>query len=142
METELSPLEAATRPPVRFAGASPIVPVRRVSKTTSFYTEVLGFSLRDRNADGTFALLERGGASVILLDLNDAKALRAVSDYFSAYFWVENIGDYYREIQGKLALLGERRVHPLFTKPDGRQEFHVSDPDGFMLFFGEAMPAA
>ncbi|GMG81294.1 hypothetical protein LNKW23_05070 [Paralimibaculum aggregatum] len=117
---------------------SPIVPVRRVARSCAFYTEVLGFTLRERNPENSYALLSRGAASVILLDLDDARALRATADYFSAYFWVEDVAAYHAEIAPQLAGLGERRVQPLFTKPDGRQEFHVRDPDGFLLFFGEA----
>ena len=134
-------LEETAAAGARLRGVSPIVPVRRVAKTCAFYTEVLGFTLRERNAENSFALLARGEASVILLDLDDARALRATADYFSAYFWVEDVAAYYAEIAPQLARLGERRVQPLFAKPDGRQEFHVRDPDGFLLFFGEA-PAA
>lgn len=127
---------------VRLRGASPIVPVRRVDKTAAFYTDILGFRIREANAEGTFAYVARGEAGVILLDLGDAKALRAVADYFSVYIWVEGVAAYYAEIAPKLAGLGERRVQPLFAKPDGRQEFHVRDPDGCLLFFGEALTGA
>ncbi|MGF1447500.1 MAG: VOC family protein [Pikeienuella sp.] len=126
-------------PSARLLGAAPIVPVRRVAKTVAFYTEVLRFDLADRNTDCTYAYLRRGGAGVILLDLGDAQALRAVADYFSAYFWVDGVASYYAEIAPQLQRLGERRVRPLFEKPDGRREFHVRDPDGFLLFFGEAL---
>ena len=144
MQTELDPAPhpgaaaAAGGPAVRHCGASPIVPVRRVPRTAAFYTDILGFELAEQSAEGTYALVRRGETSVILLDLGDAQALRATANYFSAYFWVENVADYWREVEPRLASLGERRVRPLFLKADGRAEFHVRDPDGFMLFFGEA----
>lgn len=140
MQAEESVLDRPSAQPAELRSANPIVPVRRVARSAAFYTDVLGFELRERNPEGTFAHLTRGGAGVILLDLGDAQALRAVSDYFSCYFWVRDVGAYFREIRPQLDKLGERRVRPIFTKPDGRQEFHVSDPDGFMLFFGEALP--
>lgn len=123
----------------RLAGVAPIVPVRRVSRTTDFYTQVLGFTLCDRNAEGTFAYLAREGAGVMLLDLKDASALKATAEFLSAYFWVEGLEAYYHSIRPMLDRLPENRIQPLFRKPDGRAEFHVRDPDGFLLFFGEAL---
>ena len=122
----------------RLTGACPIVPVRRVDRTVAFYTDVLGFDLLDRNAGGTFAYVGRGGAGVMLLDLHDAKALQATGAFMSAYLWVEDVVAYYDEIRPALSRLPENRVQPLFEKADGRHEFHVRDPDGFLLFFGEA----
>mgnify|MGYP006278024899 FL=1 len=135
MEREPAQVGAAAR----LSGATPIVPVRRVERSVAFYERVLGFGLRERNAEGSFAVLARGGASVMLLDLGDPAALQATAHYLSAYFWVEGVASYYAEIRPQLDRLGERRVNALFTKPDGRQEFHVRDPDGFLLFFGEAL---
>lgn len=125
----------------RLAGASPIVPVRRVFASLPFYQEVLGFALADRDADGTYALLRRDGTSLILLDLGDVKALRATAAYLSAYVWVEDAGVYWHEIRPQLDRLPPNRVNPLFAKPDGRHEFQVRDPDGFLLFFGDAFAA-
>lgn len=136
MEQELCEVGAA----VRLRSATPIVPVRRVSRSIGFYTDVLGFRLADRNAEGTFAFLTRGDASVMLLDLGDPKSVMATAHYLSAYYWVENVAGYYAAIRPQLDRLPASRVNPLFTKPDGRQEFHVRDPDGFLIFFGEALP--
>lgn len=121
----------------RIVGACPIVPVRKVDRSVAFYREVLGFDLIDRNREGTFAHVGREGAGVMLLDLSDAQALKATSGYMSAYFWVENLPAYFAAVRPALDRLPQNRVQPLFEKPDGRHEFRVSDPDGFMLFFGE-----
>lgn len=137
MQSEIA--EVASR--VRLTGAVPIVPVRRVARTVDFYTQVLGFTLEDRNAEATFAYLRRDEAGVMLLDLKDPQALKATAAYLSAYFWVSDVEGYYDSIRPMLERLPETRVQPLFQKPDGRAEFHVRDPDGFLLFFGEALDA-
>lgn len=129
--------EVASR--ARIQGVAPIVPVRRVARTVDFYTQVLGFSVVDRNSEGSFAYLQREGAGVMLLDLKDVQALKATAEYLSAYFWVTDVEDYYESVRPMLDRLPESRVQPLFRKPDGRAEFHVRDPDGFLLFFGEAL---
>jgi len=120
-------------------GITPIVPVRRVARAIAFYTEVLGFELRDRNHEATFAYLSRGEAGIMLLDLDDPRAVHATASFFSAYIWVPDIATFYMEVKPMLDRLPEGRMHPLFTRVDGRREFHVRDPDGFLLFFGEAI---
>ncbi|MEM9144692.1 MAG: VOC family protein [Pseudomonadota bacterium] len=135
MQSEIQAPTTATR----LKGMAPIVPVRRVARTVEFYTQVLGFDLADRNADGTFAYLVREGAGIMLLDLSDARALKATGEFLSAYVWVRGVEAYYESIRPMLDRLPSNRVQPLFQKPDGRAEFHVRDPDGFMLFFGEAL---
>lgn len=121
---------------------APIVPCRRVTRSVAFYTEVLGFRLADRNAEMTFAHVQRDGTALMLLDLADAKAIQATAQYLSAYVFVDGIARLWAELEPRLAQLPANRVTPLFAKPDGSREFHVRDPDGFLLFFGEAAPAA
>lgn len=121
----------------RLEAVVPIVPVRRVSKSLEFYTKTLRFTLRERDAAGTFAYIDRDGAGLMLLDLDDYRAVKATHDYLSAYFWVIGIQEFYDEVMPRLQRLPDKRFQPLFTKPDGRREFHVTDPDGFLLFFGE-----
>ena len=123
-------------------GIAPIVPVRRVDRSVAFYTELLGFRLADSNAEMTFAHVERDGTELMLLDLADAAALRATAHYLSAYVFVAGIDGLWDELGPRLARLPANRVTPLFAKPDGRREFHVRDPDGFLLFFGEAAAPA
>ncbi len=135
METETAGVVTRTR----LRGVAPIVPVRRVDRAVDFYVGVLGFRLADRNAEMTFAHVVRDGAGLLLLDLADAKALRATADYLSAYVWVEDVGALWAELRPRLERLGPNRVQPIFEKPDGRREFHVRDPDGCLLFFGEAI---
>lgn len=117
-------------------GIAPIVPVRRVARSVDFYTAILGFTLRDRNPEMTFAHVVRDGTGLMLLDLGDPQALRATAAFLSAYVWVEGIETLWRDLSPQLDRLPAGRVTPLFDKPDGRREFHVRDPDGFLLFFG------
>ena len=113
-----------------------------MTRSVAFYTEVLGFRLADRNAEMTFAHVQRDGTALMLLDLADAKAIQATAQYLSAYVFVDGIARLWAELEPRLAQLPANRVTPLFAKPDGRREFHVRDPDGFLLFFGEAAAPA
>jgi len=122
---------------VALRGIAPIVPVRRVPRTVEFYTRVLGFELVDHNAEMTYAYVRRGETGLMLLDLGDSRAVQATASYLSAYVWVRDVTALWAELSPCLARLPENRVTPLFEKPGGRKEFHVRDPDGFLLFFGE-----
>ena len=122
-------------------GIAPIVPVRDVTASLRFYRNTLGFELRHANDEGTYALLARGEAGIILVGPADAAALAATANNISAYIWVADVDALWREIQPQLASLPDGRVRAPFEQPYGMREFHVKDPDGFLLFFGKAVQA-
>jgi len=59
----------------------------------------------------------------------------------SAAWFVEALGFELRTASDdntyRLETLPEGRVRPPFTQACGMREFHVKDPDGFLLFFGD-----
>lgn len=122
---------------VALTGVAPIVPVRKVARTVGFYTRVLGFRLVERNSAMTYALVSRDDVAIVLLDIGEPKAVQAMAQYQSAYVWVREVAALWEDLAPTLERLPEGRVRPLFVKPDGRREFHLRDPDGFLLFFGE-----
>jgi len=120
-------------------GFSPIVPVSDVAASAEFYIGKLGFELRNNSADWTYALVARDEAAVILIGPADAENLRATGKHISAYVWVSDIDALYAELEARLAGLPAGRVRPPFAQPYGMREFHVKDPDGFLLLFGQAV---
>ena len=121
----------------KLKGISPIVPVRDVAQTVLFYRDCLGFEVRNQMEDGSFALVARGAAGVSLVKADDPAALEATKTNISAYIWVEDLDGLWAELEPKLTPLGDTRVRPPFTQEYGMREFHVKDPDGFLIFFGE-----
>ena len=119
----------------RLEGIAPIVAVRDVATSLPFYTEVLGFDLR--TAGEQYALVARDEAAVVLTGGADAAALEATANNVSAYVWVEDLAALWTSLEPALAALPEGRVRPPFDQPYGMREFHVKDPDGFLLLFGE-----
>lgn len=57
--------------------------------------------------------------------------------HISIYLWVRHVDQLYADLKPKLDTLAEGRVRAPFTQPYGMREFHVKDPDGCLLFFGE-----
>ncbi len=119
-------------------GIAPIVPVRDVAVSTAFYTDVLGFDLRTGSEDGSFALLARGEAGLILLP-GDEAALKATAANICAYIWVSDLMALWYELKPRLDPLPEGRVRAPFEQSYGMREFHVKDPDGFLIFFGQSV---
>ena len=119
----------------RLEGIAPIVAVRDTKASIPFYTEVLGFELR---TDGDqYALLARDEAGVMLLGGADAASREATANHVSAYIWVADLDALWAELEPRLAQLPEGRVRAPFTQGYGMREFHVKDPDGFLLLFGQ-----
>ncbi|MEM7498548.1 MAG: VOC family protein [Pseudomonadota bacterium] len=121
----------------RFTAVAPIVPVRNVSASISFYEQVLGFALLRRNADNSAALVARDSMRLMLLRVGQRRALEATREHISAYVWVDDVAGLWEELAPRLDQLPAWRVRKPFRQPYGAVEFHVKDPDGFLLFFAE-----
>lgn len=114
-----------------------IVPVRDVHRTVEFYTGTLGFERRLVTDDGIFAIAVHGQAAIHFLKAEDQAALDATASHFSVYLWVNGIDLLYRDLTPKLQRLDPERVRAPFDQPYGMREFHVKDPDGCLLMFGQ-----
>ena len=119
----------------KLEGIAPIVAVRDTKASIPFYTEVLGFELRMEGE--RYALLARDEAGVMLLGGADEENQRATAMHVSAYIWVADLDGLWAELAPRLEALPEGRVRAPFTQPYGMREFHLKDPDGFLLFFGQ-----
>ena len=117
--------------------AATIVPVSNVAATVDFYAEVLGFERRFVSNDGGFAIVSHEGAAIQFLATDDPEALRATATNISIYLWVRGLDALYKQLRGRLEQLPDGRVRPPFDQSYGMREFHVKDPDGCLLFFGE-----
>ena len=114
-----------------------IVPVRDVPATMDFYADVLGFERRMVSDDKSFAIAVHGDAAVHFVATDDADALKATANNISIYLWVRALDRLYETLEPKLDQLPAGRVRPPFDQAYGMREFHVKDPDGCLLLFGE-----
>lgn len=123
------------------SGIAPLIAVSHLAASKAFYADALGFAVRIESAEHRFALMERGDARIGLLGGADAEALAATANHVAAYLYVPDLDSLWSELAPRLADLPEGRVRPPFTQDYGVREFHVKDPDGALLFFGEASAA-
>ena len=114
-----------------------IVPVSNMSATMDFYADTLGFERRFVADDESFAIAVHGDAAIHFVTTDDSEALKATANNISIYLWVRGIDALYAQLRSRLETLPEGRLRPPFDQPYGMREFHVKDPDGCLLFFGE-----
>lgn len=119
--------------------AATIVPVSDIRRSVEFYVDVLGFDLGFMAKDGSFARVSRDKAVIQFIHTDDADVLRATANNISIYLTVDGVDRLYEFLKHGLDRLGEGRVRAPFEQPYGMREFHVKDPDGCLLFFGETI---
>ena len=74
-----------------------------------------------------------------VVDAEDGASLNATANHISVYLWVKGLDTVYAHYKDKLDALPEGHVRPPFDQPYGMRKFHVKDPDGCLLFFGEPL---
>lgn len=117
------------------AGVSPNVPVRDIGRSLAFYRDVLGFSQEVGNPDYGYVLMRRGALMIALGQTDNAASLSATATDIQAQIWVEDLEALWAEFAPKLAMLPEGHVRAPFDQPYGTREFHIKDPDGFLMLF-------
>ena len=114
-----------------------IVPVRDVNVTMEFYTSVLGFERQLVTDEGEFGIAIHGRAAVHFLRVESDEALHATANHISVYLWVNGIDKLFEELRPNLTNLAPDRWRVPFDQPYGMREFHIKDPDGCLLMFGQ-----
>ncbi|MCW9034769.1 MAG: VOC family protein [Rhodospirillales bacterium] len=114
-----------------------IVFVRDIDKTLDFYTDILNFEKGFVSDDKMFATISHGEAAIHFVKTENEDALNFTAHHASIYLWVKNLDALYDTLKSNLESLGEGRVKLPFIQDYGMKEFHVKDPDGCTLLFGE-----
>ena len=124
-----------------FTSVTPNLLVQSIDRSTAFYRDVLGFSVKQTVPDAppfVFVWLERDGVPVFL---NDARAAahdvpdatsRPPGGTATMFFVLTGVD----ALHAKVAPLA-KVVMPLKTQFYGMREFSVEDPDGHLLTFAE-----
>jgi catechol 2,3-dioxygenase-like lactoylglutathione lyase family enzyme len=124
-----------------FASVTPNLLVRDIGRSTAFYRDVLGFTIKTTVPEAppfAFVWLERDGVPVFL---NDPQAV--AEDYPGAdsrpcggtatmFFIVTAVDDLHARVAPHASV-----VMGLKTQFYGMREFAIEDPDGHILTFAE-----
>jgi len=124
-----------------FESVTPSLIVRDVAKSTSFYRDVLGFTIKQtvpEEAPFVFVWLERDGVPVFLNAVQAAEedypdaAARAAGGTATLFFVVTDVDGLHAQVAPHAPV-----VMPLKTQFYGMREFALTDPDGHLLTFAE-----
>jgi uncharacterized glyoxalase superfamily protein PhnB len=125
----------------QFASVTPSLLVQSVDRSTAFYRDVLGFTVKQTVPDTepfVFVWLERDGVPVFL---NDPKAVekdvpgattRQPGGTATLFFVVTGVDGYHDAVAPHAKV-----VMPLKTQFYGMREFAIEDPDGHIITFAE-----
>lgn len=119
--------------------SAPIVPVRDIEDSLAFYEGRLGFRRLYVASDKSSAEVARDGAQIMLVACDDAETLAVTATNMSVYVRVRDMAGLWADLAPRLSDLPSARLRPPFEQSYGMREFHVKDPDGFLLFFGEPL---
>jgi catechol 2,3-dioxygenase-like lactoylglutathione lyase family enzyme len=119
-------------------GISPFFIVSNVERTVAFYRDMLGFeaTFQEPNLEPFFAIVRRDGAQLLV---KSDKAVTPVPNSkrhpymrWDAYVHAPNPDD----LAAEFASHGVAFSAPLQDTTDGLRGFEITDPDGYVLFFG------
>jgi catechol 2,3-dioxygenase-like lactoylglutathione lyase family enzyme len=119
-------------------GISPFFIVSNVDRTIAFYRDKLGFETRFQqpNQNPFFAILGRDGVQLFVKSDSDVPPLpnpqRHPSMRWDAYIYAPDPDALASELTDRGATFSA----PLQDTHDGLRGFEISDPDGYVLFFG------
>ena len=119
-------------------GISPSIIVSNVDETIAFYRDKLGFEIRFQEPDRNpfFAIIGRDGAQILVKSQKDVSPLpnsrRHPFMRWDAFVYVADPDALAAEFADHGAAFSE----PLKDTHDDLRGFEISDPDGYVLFFG------
>jgi catechol 2,3-dioxygenase-like lactoylglutathione lyase family enzyme len=117
--------------------AAPQFLVENLDHSLAFYEQRLGFS-RDFVYEGFYASVSRDRAIIHLKcapKLEAERDHRRSGEHLDAYLAVSGVGDLHTELVGRGAPITKQ----LERRPWGTRDFHVEDPDGYILCFSEVV---
>jgi uncharacterized glyoxalase superfamily protein PhnB len=118
---------------------APVLPVRDVRSSASFYARHLGFSIAYTGDGGDYAVVERDGQSVHMADASASpEALQAARENVSFVITVDDLDRTWDSVRATEPPVKMRAPEKMAW---GVREFHMYDLDGCLLRFQARGPA-
>jgi uncharacterized glyoxalase superfamily protein PhnB len=127
--------QALVRSDSRVTGIAPQFLVDNLERAVAYYRDRLGFEL-DFTYQSFYAGVSRDGFTIHLKHAAKPageRAHRKENEHIDAYIAVSGI----RGLFDELRMRGADVIRPLEERPWACVDFHVEDPDGYILCFSE-----
>jgi len=111
---------------------SPMLAVANMEETLAFYQEVLGFTPIMKSPE--YSIVERDGQTIHLQKAESEEVMNCVRGHTEIYIEVSNIHPLWEHVK---SFKTRYKIRDLFDRDYGMTEFHISDPNGCLVFVGE-----
>jgi catechol 2,3-dioxygenase-like lactoylglutathione lyase family enzyme len=111
---------------------SPMLAVADMEATLSFYQDVLGFSTIRQSPE--YSIVERDGQTIHFMKAASDEVLRCVRGHTEIYLEVSGIDSLWEHVR---TFKQRHHIRDLSDRDYGMTEFHISDPNGCLVFVGE-----
>jgi catechol 2,3-dioxygenase-like lactoylglutathione lyase family enzyme len=115
---------------------SPMLAVANIEETLSFYERVLGFTPVLKSPG--YAIVQRDGQTIHFQKADSEEVMNCVRGHTEIYIEVSYIQSLWEHVK---TFKNEHRIRDLFDRDYGMTEFHISDPNGCLVFVGESTPS-
>lgn len=110
-----------------------VIAVQDLQTATSYYRDILGFSIKEIGDDG-WRIFERDGCQIMAGHCPGSIPATELGDHsYFAYIVVDNADEYHAEISNN----GAELIKALKSEPWGMREFGVRTNDGHRIMFGQ-----
>jgi predicted enzyme related to lactoylglutathione lyase len=111
---------------------SPMLAAADIEETLAFYHDVLGFEVARKSPE--YCIVERDGQTIHFMKAASEEVMRCVRGHTEIYIEVSNIAALWEHVQ---TFKDRYKIRDLFDRDYGMTEFHISDPNGCLVFVGE-----
>lgn len=113
----------------------PILWTRNLQESIDFYTEILDFSIGERNDDWQWASLFKDKVEIMLSAPNSHSLYEKIGFTGSFYFNVNNVDELWEDLKSKTKI-----CYDIENFDWGMREFAIYDNNNYILQFGQDIP--
>jgi uncharacterized glyoxalase superfamily protein PhnB len=117
---------------MRLTFLRPLMRTEDMDGTIAFYTDVLGFTCREKNEDWGWASLGRDDVWIMLATPDAHGDVEKIGFTGSFYFTTDDVETLWSDLKDKAKV-----CYDIETFPWGMREFAIYDNNGYLLQFGQ-----
>ncbi len=111
---------------------SPMLVAADMEETLAFYQDVLGFTAMRKSPE--YSIMERDGQTIHFQKAASEEVMSFVRGHTEIYIEVSGIHSLWEHVR---TFKDRYRIRDLFDREYGMTEFHISDPNGCLVFVGQ-----
>lgn len=119
---------------IQFEAIRPLIWTQSFEETLSFYTDILGFIVAERNDSWNWACLERENVQIMVALPNKNHPTLEIGFSGSFYITVSDVDQLWEKIHAQTKI-----CYDIENFEWGMREFAIYDNNGYLLQFGQSI---